>query len=65
MAFKRYWLQGDYVGASEKEFKVYLKTNDLEKAIGRMKKIAKEVFIFDCLHRITIDANYDCKLYQK
>lgn len=62
MTFKRYWVQGDYPRAMKKEFKVYLKTNNKEKAIKKMKHATQKVFIWDCLSRTVVDANYDCHI---
>lgn len=60
--FMRYWLQGDYKGAAKYGYKVYLKTNDLQKAIKKMEHSTKKVFIWDCIKRVLVDANYDCHI---
>ncbi len=55
---KRYWLQGE----CKNKMRVWLKSDDLQKAIDRMKVATKEVFIWDCINRIVVDANYDCHI---
>lgn len=62
LGFRRYWVQGDYEGASVKGCKVFLKTNDKDKAIAYMKRSKREVFIWDCMYRKLVDANYNCKI---
>lgn len=54
---KRYWVQ-----TGEVNNRVTLKTNELNRAIDKMKHATKKVFIWDCIYRKLVDANYDCKI---
>ncbi|TDI96990.1 MAG: hypothetical protein E2O29_01780 [Deltaproteobacteria bacterium] len=61
--FKRYWVQGEHSESrTTRACKVFLKTNDKQKAIAYILGSKREVFIWDCMHRKLVDANYNCKI---
>jgi len=60
--YKRYWVQADAKSTRDDGmFKVILKTNDLQKAIKKMKRTYQDCFIWDCNERNVVDINYRTK----
>ncbi len=54
---KQYWVQG----IKNNKMQVVLKTNNLDKAINKLNGNGN-LFIWDCLYRNMIKANYKCMI---
>lgn len=54
---KRYWLQTVYGSGM-----VILKTKSVQRAINRLNKTKEPAFIWDCLNRVCVRANYEVRI---